>query len=337
MSLQLAAAVPERGVELELEVADGETVALVGPNGAGKSTVLSLISGALRPARGEVRLDERVLTGDRVFVPPHLRKVTTLSQDPVLFPHLTALGNIRFALRSQGVPRPRAGAEAERWLAELELEGLAHRRPSQLSGGQAQRVAIARALAAQPQLLLLDEPMAALDIDVAPALREQLRRFLPDRTAVIVTHDVLDALTLADRVVVLEQGRVVEQGPTQELLARPRTAFTARFAGLNLVSGRWDGRAVVLAGGTRLPAHSAPSAAEGAVQAVFRPSAVRVVDAGGIPRTVQRLVPHGDLVRVSTGDLLADLAPQEVAARQLSPGAAVRLEVPAEDVTAYPA
>jgi molybdate transport system ATP-binding protein len=337
MSLRLTASVPERGVELDLAVAGGETLALAGPNGAGKSTVLSLVSGALRPARGEVVLDERVLTGERAWVPPHRRRITTLSQDPVLFPHLTARGNVMFPLRSQGASRRRAREEAGRWLTELGLEDLADRRPSRLSGGQAQRVAIARALAADPRLLLLDEPMAALDIDVAPALREQLRRFLAPRTAIIVTHDVLDALTLADRLAVLERGRVVEQGPTQELLSRPRTAFTARFAGLNLLTGRWDGRAVILADGSRLPAHAAPTTADGAVHAVFRPSAVRPVDAGGIPRTVRRLVPHGDLVRMSTGDLAADLPPQEIAARHLEPGAPVRLEVPPEAVTTYPA
>ncbi|MDN5820739.1 MAG: ATP-binding cassette domain-containing protein, partial [Brachybacterium sp.] len=240
MSLQLRARVPERGVELDLAVAGGQTLALIGPNGAGKSTVLSLVAGTLRPARGQVELDGQLLFGERAWTPPHHRRVTTLSQDPVLFPHLTTRGNIMFPLRSQGVPRTRARTEAGRWLAELGLEDLADRRPAMLSGGQAQRVAIARALAADPRLLLLDEPMAALDIDVAVTLRGQLRRFLADRTAIIVTHDVLDALTLADHLAVLDEGRVIEQGPTRELLTRPRTAFTASFAGLNLVTGRWE-------------------------------------------------------------------------------------------------
>ncbi|HEX7351861.1 ABC transporter ATP-binding protein [Brachybacterium sp.] len=331
----MSAAVPERGVEVDLTVTGGQTLALVGPNGAGKSTVLSLISGALRPARGEVVLDERVLTGERTWVPPHRRKVTTLSQDPMLFPHLTARGNIMFPLRSQGMARAQARHEAGRWLSELGIPELADRRPSGLSGGQGQKVAIARALAADPRLLLLDEPMAALDIDVAPALRELLRRFLAPRTAVIVTHDVLDALALADRIAVLEGGRVVEQGPTQELLARPRTAFTARFAGLNLVTGRYDGEAVVLADGSRLPAPAAPCGGR-AVHAVFRPASVRSLDSGGLPRTVRSLAPSGDLVRVRTEDLSADLPPQDVAARHLEPGATVHLEVPPDAVTTYP-
>lgn len=174
MSLSLRAAVAERRVDLDLEVAAGETVALIGPNGAGKSTALALVAGTLRPSSGEVALDGRILSGPRAWVPPHRRRVTTLGQDPVLFPHLTAAGNIRFALRSQGMARSRAREESHRWLDELGIGALAGRRPTQLSGGQAQRVAIARALAADPQLLLLDEPMAALDVDVAPTLREQL-------------------------------------------------------------------------------------------------------------------------------------------------------------------
>lgn len=336
MSLSLTASVPERGVEVSLEVAGGETLALVGPNGAGKSTLLSVISGALRPAAAQVVLEGRELTGERSWVPPHDRRVTTLSQDPVLFPHLTVLGNIMFALRAQGTPRTQSRREAVRRLEELGLTELVDRRPAQLSGGQAQRVAIARALAASPRLLLLDEPMAALDIDVAPALREQLRRSLAGRTTIIVTHDVLDALTLADRIVVLEQGRLVEQGATMEVLTRPRTPFAARFAGLNLTTGRWDGTAVRLRDGESLPAHSVLPAGRD-VHAAFRPSAVRLVETGGLPRTVRSLAPRGDLVRVNTEDLAADLPPQEVAARHLEPGVEVRLAVPGEAVTTYEA
>ncbi|WP_394214237.1 sulfate/molybdate ABC transporter ATP-binding protein [Brachybacterium vulturis] len=334
MSLQLRARIPERGVALDLTVARGQTLALIGPNGAGKSTLLSLVAGALRPAHGRVELDGQLLFGERSWTPPHQRRVTTLSQDPVLFPHLTVRGNIMFPLRSQGVPRARARQEAGRWLAELGLEELADRRPALLSGGQAQRVAVARALAADPRLLLLDEPMAALDIDVAVALRGQLRRFLADRTAIIVTHDVLDALTLADHLAVLDGGRVIEQGPARQLLARPRTAFTASFAGLNLVTGRWEAGAVVLSDGARLTAPG-PHPPGREVHAAFRPSAVELARTGGIRRTVTALLPHGDLVRVRTADLAADLPPQEIAELRLEPGATVHLVVPQEAVTTY--
>ncbi|ATG54644.1 molybdenum ABC transporter ATP-binding protein [Brachybacterium ginsengisoli] len=334
MSLDLRASVPERGVALNLSVPDGETLALIGPNGAGKSTTLSLIAGALRPGRGSIELDGRVLDDERVHVPVHDREVTTLGQDPALFPHLTALDNVAFGLRSRGATRREARHRAARWLEELDLSGLADRRPAQLSGGEAQRVAIARALAAAPRLLLLDEPLAALDVEVAPALREQLRRFLAGRTAVIVTHDVLDALTLADSVAVLEAGSVLEQGPTAEVLARPRTAFAARFAGLNLVTGAWDGQAVHLADGSRLPAPGSFPAGT-SVHAAFRPSAVRLLEEGGLRRTVENLSPGGDLVRVGTEDIAADLPPQEIAERRLTPGVTVQLAVPAEAVTTY--
>ncbi|MFI8777294.1 sulfate/molybdate ABC transporter ATP-binding protein [Brachybacterium paraconglomeratum] len=333
MSLMLRAAVAERHVELDLEVGHGETLALVGPNGAGKSTALSLISGDLRPSSGSVSLDGRILVDERTWVPPHDRRVTTLSQDPVLFPHLSALGNVMFPLRAQGVPRREARRRAEVHLEQMGLADLAARRPAQLSGGQAQRVAIARALAADPRLLLLDEPMAALDVDVAPALREQLRGFLAGRTAIVVTHDVLDALSLADRVVVLEQGREVDAGPTSEVLARPRSAFAARLAGLNLVAGRWDGRRIELESGGRLAAQS-PLSPGTAVLAAFRPAAVRLAEQG-LPRTVRSLTPHGDLVRVRTEDLAADLSPQDAAALHLAPGTAVHLAVAPEDVTTY--
>lgn len=333
MSLVLRAAVAERDVELDLEVGHGETLAVVGPNGAGKSTALSLISGDLRPSSGSVSLDGRILADDRTWVPPHDRRVTTLSQDPVLFPHLSALGNVMFPLRAQGVPRREARRRAEVHLEQMGLAELAARRPAQLSGGQAQKVAIARALAADPRLLLLDEPMAALDVDVAPALREQLRGFLAERTAIVVTHDVLDALSLADRVVVLEQGREVDAGPTTEVLARPRSAFAARLAGLNLVAGRWDGHRIEVEGGGRLSAES-PLSPGTAVLAAFRPAAVRLAEQG-LPRTVRSLTPHGDLVRVRTEDLAADLSPQDAAARHLAPGTAVHLAVAPEDVTTY--
>ncbi|WP_114855644.1 ABC transporter ATP-binding protein [Brachybacterium sp. YJGR34] len=353
MSLTMHATVPERGLDVALEVAEGQTLSLVGPNGAGKSTILDLIAGTLRPATGRIALDAQVLTEGRTLVPPHARSITTLSQDPALFPHLTAAGNIGFALRSRGVPRRRARLETRRRLAEAGLEQLADRRPAQLSGGQAQRVAIARALAASPRLLLLDEPMAALDIDVAPALRELLRRVLAERTAIVVSHDALDAVTLADRIAVLEEGRIIESGPTAEVLARPRTAFAARFAGLNLLHGSWDGDGVRLPGGELVPATPWQPVRPGTPMSLaLRPSAVAV--AGSLPgpaadgprpgpgrptmrRRIRSLEPLGDLVRVRTDDLAADLEPQRIAALRLRPGTEIDLVVRGRDAVAYPA
>ncbi|MGO2754788.1 sulfate/molybdate ABC transporter ATP-binding protein [Brachybacterium alimentarium] len=347
MSLSLQAVVPERGIEVELEVATGETLALVGPNGAGKSTILSLIAGSLRPADGRIVLDDRVLTATatRTWVPPHARGVTTLAQDAVLFPHLTVLGNIMFGLRSQGRSRAAARSEAMRWLREVGLSELAGRRPAQLSGGQAQRIAIARALASDPRLLLLDEPMAALDIDVAPALRELLRRFLGERTAVVASHDVLDAVTLADRLAVLENGAIVEQGPTLDVLARPRSPFAARFAGLNLLRGIWDGEGAVLPSGERVPATCDGAVPEGCeVHLAVRPSAVSILTSeaeGAVPgprmrRQILSLEPLGDLVRVRADGIAADVPPQQIAQQQLRPGRTIAMVVTEDGASAYP-
>ena len=351
MSLALTAAVDERGLDLELEVGDGEVVALLGPNGAGKSTVLSLVAGLLRPDRGRVTLAGRTLTDvaagrTRTFVAPHDRRIALLAQDPLLFPHLDVSDNVAFGPRAQGRPRAEAARAATRWLERVDATDLADRRPAQLSGGQAQRVAIARALAAEPDLLLLDEPMAALDVAVAPALRQMLKRVLAGQSAVVVTHDVLDALLLADRVYVLDGGRVVEEGASRHVLAQPRSAFAARVAGLNLVAGRWRDGSVHAADGLRVAglAVGATPVEEASVAAVFRPASVGVFrePPGGSPRnalpvTVTDLEPRGDLIRVHGGDLMADVTPQAVADLGLGVGDRVLFSVKATDVTVYTA
>jgi molybdate transport system ATP-binding protein len=339
VSLEVEARVADRDVEVALEVADGETLAVVGPNGAGKSTVLSVVAGLLRPDTGRVRLDERVLTDDRTFVPPHDRRVALLAQDPLLFPHLSVRDNVGFGPRSGGAGRRTSREAADRWLAEVGAEELADRRLGQVSGGQAQRVALARALAAEPRLLLLDEPMAALDVAVQPALRQTLKRVLADRTTVLVTHDVLDALLLADRVVVMEGGRIVESGPTAEVLERPRSAFAARIAGLNMVTGPWRDGAVA---GIRGIATDPVPADGDPVVAVFRPSAVAVYRAapGGSPRnslpvTITDVEPRGDSVRVRADHLAADVTPLAAAELDLAPGLQVVFSVKATEVSVY--
>ena len=257
MTFELSFAVSERDVELALEVAAGETLAVLGPNGSGKSTALAVTAGLVTPDTGRVVLDGRVLTDvgrgrPGVRVAPHARRTALLGQEPLLFPHLDAVENVAFGPRSTGTPRATARRDAQRWLDEVGVGELAGRRPAQLSGGQAQRVAVARALAAEPALLLLDEPLAALDVAVLPALRQTLRRVMADRTAIVVTHDPLDALLLADRVVVLSAGRVVERGTSAEVLSRPRSPFAARLAGLNLVAGTWRDGCVESADGLRV-------------------------------------------------------------------------------------
>jgi molybdate transport system ATP-binding protein len=350
VTLEFAAVVEDRGFDVELTVAEGETVAVLGPNGAGKSTLLALIAGLLRPDHGTARLGDRVLfdvdgRGRGPTLRPHERGVSMLAQDSLLFPHLSALDNVAFGPRSAGVPRREAGRRAADWLARVDATALADRRPAQLSGGQAQRIAVARALAAGPDLLLLDEPMAALDVSVAPALRRTLRDVLADRTAVVVTHDVLDAFTLADRVVVLEGGRVVDAGPTRAVLERPSTPFAAGLAGLDLLTGTAHGGGVRLDDGTLLVARSADALPSGAAAAVaVRPSAVRVTTGAApgptSPENVLDLVvtdlePRGDVVRVRAGGVSADVLPAVVATLDLVPGSLVRFSFDAGDAVAY--
>jgi molybdate transport system ATP-binding protein len=349
VSLELEFALAERDVDVAFAVAGGETVALLGPNGSGKSTALDVIAGLLLPDRGRVVLDGRVLTdigrgaADR-RVPPHARRTALLGQEPLLFPHLDALENVAFGPRCAGKPRTTARAEALRWLDEVGVAELARRRPAQLSGGQAQRVAVARALAAEPALLLLDEPMAALDVAVLPALRHTLRRVLSGRTTVVVTHDPLDALLIADRVVVLSDGRVVEDGTASEVLSRPRSPFAARLAGLNLVVGAWRGGCVESPDGLRvhgLVVGEAPAPGTSVI-ATFRPTSVAVFrePVAGSPRnefevTITELEPLRDLVRVHAGPLHADVTVQAAAQLTLETGMRVTFAVKATEVAVY--
>jgi molybdate transport system ATP-binding protein len=349
VTFELSCVVSDRGVDLALEVAAGETLAVLGPNGSGKSTALAVTAGLVAPDVGRVVLDGRVLTDvgpgrPGVRVAPHARRTALLGQEPLLFPHLDSLENVAFGPRSAGVPRATARRDAQRWLDEVGVGELASRRPRQLSGGQAQRVAVARALAAEPALLLLDEPMAALDVAVLPALRQTLRKVLAERTVVVVTHDPLDALLLADRVVVLTDGRVVEQGTSSEVLSRPRSAFAARLAGLNLVTGTWRDGCVETADGLRvhgLVVGEPPASGEWAV-ATFRPAAVAVYrePVEGSPRnsfavTLTEIEPLGDLIRVHAGSLHADVTVQAVAQLSLEVGLPVTFTIKATEVAVY--
>jgi len=349
VTFELSAVVAERDVDVAFEVADGETLAVLGPNGSGKSTALAVTAGLVAPNPGRVVLAGRVLTdigpgrpGTRV--PPHARRTALLGQEPLLFPHLDALENVAFGPRSSGTPRNSARRDAQHWLDEVGVGELAGRRPSQLSGGQAQRVAVARALAAQPKLLLLDEPLAALDVAVLPALRQTLRRVLADRTAIVVTHDPLDALLLADRVVVLSDGRVVEEGASSEVLSRPRSPFAARLAGLNLVAGTWRDGGVETSDGLRvhgLVEGEPPALGQGAI-ATFRPSAVAVFrdPVEGSPRnafqvTLTEIEPLADLIRVHADSLHADVTVQAAAELSLEAGLRVTFLVKATEVAVY--
>ncbi|ASR38213.1 molybdenum ABC transporter ATP-binding protein [Prauserella marina] len=351
----------ERGeftLSVGFDVPRGTVLAVLGPNGSGKSTVLNSLAGLLLPDRGVITFGDRTLTRTpKVHVPAHDRAVGLLAQEALLFPHLSVVDNVAFAPRAAGKSTASARAVARRWLSEVDAEEFEARKPSQLSGGQAQRVAVARALAGEPDLLLLDEPFAALDVDAAPAVRGLLRRVLRAednrRATVLVTHDPLDALALADHVIVLSGGRIVEQGPTRQVLSAPRTPFTARIAGLNLVEGIAKPEGLLTRSGGSISGVAAPDAVTGEpAVAVFAPAAVSVYPAGsaaaGSPRNtvaavVGALEPYGAVVRLRAvggqdwaDGLSADLTPAAVAELALEPGTAVRLSVKAASVTIHP-
>ncbi|WP_433801779.1 sulfate/molybdate ABC transporter ATP-binding protein [Actinomycetospora sp. CA-084318] len=340
-------------LDVSVTVESGEVVAVLGSNGAGKSTFLGALAGLYRPDRGSVVLAGRVLDD----VPVHRRRVGLLSQSALLFPHLTARDNVAFGPRSTGSRRRAARETADRWLEMVDATALADRRPSELSGGQAQRVAIARALACEPELLLLDEPFAALDVDVTPAIRALLRRVVRAAgvTTLMVTHDVLDAVVLADRLVVLDAGRVVESGPTADVLRRPRSAFAARIAGLDLVPGRSCREGLRTAEGTVIGGvHPDPVDGDEPAVALFSPASVSVFrdPPKGSPRTLvpvrlAAMEPHGELVRLRAGvpdggpgwvdGLAADVTPAAVADLAVEPGDELWFAVKAAEVEVYPA
>jgi molybdate transport system ATP-binding protein len=345
----------QRAVDLEVGIDDGEVLAVLGPNGVGKSTLLQTIAGLVRPDDGRVTIGEQVVTdtGAGIFVPAHRRGTALLAQRAMLFPHLTAEANVAYAPRCRGLSRRAARDQARQWLDAVGAAELAARRPGQLSGGQAQRVALARALAAEPRVLLLDEPFAALDVTAAPALRRLLRDLLriQARTAVIVTHEVLDALALADTAVVIENGRVAERGPVRSVLTAPRSDFGARFAGINLVTGT-----VSAPGRLRTPwgddIAGAGDVETGATAvALFRPSAVAVhaerphgSPRNVLPVTIADVDLQGPLVRVRGADLpdggtglAADVTAAAAVDLALEPGRSVFFAVKAQEVTLHAA
>ncbi|MDR7301518.1 sulfate/molybdate ABC transporter ATP-binding protein [Haloactinomyces albus] len=355
----LAEVTVDRGtftLSAECAVEPGDVVAVLGPNGSGKSTLLSALAGSTRPREGNIGLGDRVWldTARGVDVPTHRRSVGLLAQNALLFPHLSALDNVAFGPRAAGRSKKAARALAARWLSDVDAGELAEHRPGRLSGGQGQRVALARALAADPELLLLDEPLAALDVDAAPAMRGLLHRVLrdQDRPTVLVTHDVLDAVVLADRVLVLSAGRIVERGPTRDVLARPKAAFTAHLAGLNLVTGIADAGGLT-SGAVRINGRVAePVVQDEPAAAVFAPSTVAVhrERPDGSPRNAVRvrlagIEPRGDVVRLraatrTTGEdlvLAADITPAAVADLGLTIGDEVFFVVKATEVAIHPA
>ncbi|MEU1607063.1 ABC transporter ATP-binding protein [Micromonospora matsumotoense] len=335
-------------LDVRLRVAAGEVVALLGPNGAGKTTALRALAGLHPLDAGHLRLGEVELDrpDTRRFVPPEHRAIGVVFQDYLLFPHLSALDNVAFGPRRQGLDRRAARDRAAGWLDRVGLTGHARHRPRQLSGGQAQRVALARALAVRPTLLLLDEPLAALDARTRLDTRAELHRHLTAHAgaAVLVTHDPLDALALADRLVIIEEGRVVQEGDAATVTARPRTDYVARLVGLNLCRGRADGHLVRLAGGFTVVI---ADRMDGDAFVVFPPAAVTLhadrpdeSPRNTWPAIVAGVQRHGDDIRVQLAGPVAataDVTPATAARLRLLPGQQVWAVLKATDTHAYPA
>jgi len=334
-------------LEIDLDVAPGEVLALLGPNGAGKSTALRALAGLVPLTGGTLELDGRTLDDPRrgKYLATEHRPVAIVFQDYLLFPHLSALENVAFGLRARGTDRRVARAQAAEWLTRVGLGDQQASRPGSLSGGQAQRVALARALVTQPRLLLLDEPLAALDASTRMTIRSDLRRHLADFTGatVMVTHDPLDAMILADRLVVVEDGRVVQAGTPGEVARAPRTAYVARLLGLNLYRGVAEGTRVSLPDGGTL--HLADPVA-GEIFVAFPPSAVvlhRDRPAGTSARNAWKgrvvgLEQHAATVRVQIEgrpSVLADVTAAAVAELDLAPGVDIWVSLKATETHSY--
>jgi molybdate transport system ATP-binding protein len=335
-------------LDLELTTRSGEVVALLGPNASGKSTAFRCLAGLLPIDDGRIELDGDCLDDPSagVFVSPEHRPVAVVFQQYLLFPNLSALENVAFGLRARGVGKADARRRAAAWLERVGLADHAGHKPQALSGGQAQRVALARALATEPRLLLLDEPLAALDAGTRTDVRRDLRRHLEsfDGIRLLVTHDPTDAYALADRVAIIEAGRVVQSGTLGEVSAEPRSRYIAELVGVNLLKGEGsDGTITTPTGGRIVPA----LAVEGPALAVIRPQAVALYPQrpDGSPRnvwavTVADIDRQPDRVRVRlTGEvpLVAEITPAAVDALVLRPGDQLWATVKATEIVAYPA
>ena len=333
---------------MELTVQEGEVVALLGPNGAGKTTLLRAVAGLVPFRSGHVRLDGKLLedaaTGE--YVPTERRPIGFVFQDYLLFPHLSVLDNVAFGLRSRGVSRQAAAEKAAYWLDRVRLKSYAGSKPAELSGGQRQRVALARALAPDPRLLLLDEPLSALDVTTRAEVRRDLKRHLESFQGIrlVVTHDPLEAVALADRLIVMEGGHLVQTGTAAEVTEHPRSQYVADLVGVNLVRGTADHGSVKLSSGQTI---AAAGAEVGEVFAVVHPRAVAIHRAHpeGSPRNVWQgratsIELLGNRVRVrieARVPLVAEVTPAALRELNLVEGGEVWLSFKATDVAVYPA
>jgi molybdate transport system ATP-binding protein len=333
-------------LRVALTVEPGELVAVLGPNGAGKTTLLRSVAGLAALDAGSISVDGAPLDAPPdVFVPPERRPIGVVFQDYLLFEHMSALENVAFGLRASGTPKHAARARAAEWLERVGLGATADARPMALSGGQQQRVALARALARDPRVLLLDEPLAALDVSARGEVRRDLRRHLEsfEGMRLMVTHDPIDAYALADRVVILEGGRITQQGSLTDVSSRPRTDYVAELVGLNLLAGNVVGDVLTTARGGHVV--TSASSGDGAAFVSFRPRAVSLHRhrPEGSPRNVWPLEVvdidhHHDRVRVrldGTVPLVAEVTPAAMVELAVRPGEQVWASVKAVEVACY--
>ena len=333
-------------VDVTLTAEPGQVIGVLGPNGGGKTTTVLALAGVLRLDDGHVRVDGEAWAGGRRHLAPEQRAIGLMLADSLLFPHLRALDNVAYGPRSRGVDRRTA---RERARVELERVGLADRaasRPRELSSGQQARVALARALATDPALLLLDEPLAALDPDTRARTRSDLATRLAayPGVTVLVTHDPLDALTLADHLVFVEDGQVTQAGTPSEVLREPRSAYVGTVVGLNLYAAQGDSRGHVRTADGGLIVTTSPT--EGAVWATIQPTAVSLHEhePEGSPRNTWRLriasvTMQGQSARiglVGAVPLTAEVTLESVAALGLHVGRQVWAAVKATEVRTYP-
>jgi molybdate transport system ATP-binding protein len=334
-------------LSMSAELEPGTVVAILGPNGAGKSTLVRAIAGLQPIDSGSIRINSQVVDdGDRTLVPARERAVGVVFQDYALFPHLSVVDNVAFGPRSRGAGRSQATMTARATLARLGISELAERKPGEISGGQQQRAALARALATSPDVLLLDEPLAALDVETKETVRAELQSQLdafPGCT-VLITHDPLDALLLADRVIVLEGGAVVQDGTPADLSQRPLTDYVATLMGVTLIRGDATDGVLVIDGGGRLSI--ADHDLSGPALAVVRPESVtlhRVHPEGSARNVWQGIVsslqPSHDRIRVFVDgqpSVVAAVTPEAAAEMRLAKGSQVWLSLKSLDLRVYP-
>ena len=328
--------------EVSLAIDHGLLVCLLGPSGCGKTTTLRLVAGFVTPDEGAIRVGERVVSSPKATLPPERRNMSMIFQSYALWPHLTVAENVAYGLKLRRLPRAEVTRRVGAILAVAKLSALAERYPGELSGGQQQRVALARALVVEPETLLLDEPLSNLDANLREEMRFEIRRLHDEYryTTIYVTHDQTEAMTTADLIVIMNQGRIEQAGPPDEIYERPRSEFVARFiGGTNILKGRRIGADMVDCGGLRLRCAGGDYAASGDTAVSVRLHEIRLepgtgtaedaanLAAGTVARQIYLGAQRDYLVTLIDGQQLRVVTPSDV---EVPVGSPVRLHLPPE-------